>query len=188
MLHFRGEAYVAEYGRSMYDETCVITQDNLNIIATRTRTKECEVWGLLHDNLGVIQARLETLTKTLTYNDYYYTNMVIAKDKSSVFMFDYNLLGKGYAYADVRNVTSSLAPKAKMAFLKEYGGLHRLDEFHALHGKEILIDAVISPLVSLHFACQREVFPGWGRRPLEQVRDGSLVAAVKNLLLLACED
>ena len=39
-------------------------------------------------------------TWTLTYNDFYYTNLAVLKDGTSAIMFDYNLLGKGYAYAD----------------------------------------------------------------------------------------
>ena len=42
--------------------------------------------------------RCSTWLRTLTYNDFYYTNMMVAKDKSSALMFDYNLLGKGYVY------------------------------------------------------------------------------------------
>ena len=75
-------------------------------------------------------------------------------------MFDYNLLGRGYAYADVRNVTASLEEEARQAFLAAYGALNPL---------EARLDRVVSTVVTLHFACQRKTFPAWAAAELERV-------------------
>lgn len=98
--------------------------------------------------------------RTLTYNDFYYTNMMVAKDKSSALMFDYNLLGKGYVYTDLRNVMSSLSAEAGNAFLEEYGGYD---------SAEAALDGVVSVVVALYQTCQRETFPSWARCLLQEI-------------------
>lgn len=115
-----------------------------------------------------------SLTRTLTYNDFHYTNLVVARDGSAVLIFDYNLLGRGYVYSDIRNVCGHLGnEEARAAFRSAYGNY---DE------KEIAVDDVVSALTSLHIACQRKSFPDWGRELLEMVKDGRLLSAVKKLL------
>ncbi len=96
----------------------------------------------------------------LTCLIFYYTNMAIAKDHSSALMFDYNLLGKGYVYSDLRNVTSTLSPKVKDVFLSEYGLFDPL---------EAALDDVVCPVVTLHLACQRKHFPGWATNLIEAI-------------------
>lgn len=87
-------------------------------------------------------------------------------------MFDYNLLGKGYAYADVRNVCSSLSARAGEAFCEAYG---------AINLREKRIDEVASVLTTLHFACTRETFPGWAKGELACLR-GDFKQKVERLL------
>lgn len=172
-LHTAGKAYVAVNAAAMYDETDAITPENMRHAARRTHTENHPVWALLRENFAAVQARILALERTLTYNDFYYTNMIVAKDRSAALMFDYNLLGKGYAYADLRNVTSSLGSAAGDAFVQAYGGYDPA---------EALVDAVASPLTTLHFACQRSAFPGWAAQELEQVKDGTLEHAIRRLL------
>ena len=100
-----------------------------------------------------------------------YTNMVVAQDKSSALMFDYNLLGKGYAYADVRNVLSSLSEKAGKAFLDAYG------EFDPI---EKALDDVVSVVVTLFLACQYDKFPRWAKSLLDEV-DTTFATKIENL-------
>ena len=91
----------------------------------------------------------------------------------SLFLLTHKLLGKGYVYADIRNVCSSLGEDAKAAFLSEYGDF---DE------NEKIVDDVVSPLVTLHFACEHKLFPNWAAQSLDMVKDGRLLLAVKQLL------
>ena len=86
--------------------------------------------------------------------------MVVAKDKSSALMFDYNLLGKVYAYTDVRNVLSSLSEEAGKAFLNEYGTFDPIEK---------ALDDVVSVVVTLYLACQRDEFPWWAQALLDEL-------------------
>ena len=75
-------------------------------------------------------------------------------------MLDYNLLGKGYAYSDVRNVLSSLSEEAGNAFLDAYG------EFDPT---EKALDDVVSVVITLFLACQYDRFPGWAKRLIDEI-------------------
>ena len=172
-LHEYGKAFVAAHGQGMYDETDCITKGNMEAAARKTCTAGNPAWALLQGNFGAISKKIASVKRTLTYNDFYYTNMIVAKDKSAAFMFDYNLLGKGYAYADLRNVTSSLGGEAGKAFLRAYGAYDPVEE---------AFDAVASILTTLHFGCQRKTFPAWAEEELAKVKDGALEQALKRLL------
>ena len=97
--------------------------------------------------------------------------MVVAQDKSSALMFDYNLLGKGYAYSDVRNVLSSLSEEAGKAFLDAYG------EFDPA---EKALDDVVSVAVTLSLACQYDKFSWWVKALLDEL-DTTFIAKIEYL-------
>lgn len=170
-LHHQGYKYVAQHGAGLYDEADFFTLENIAGIKEKTGMQSAPAWEVLEREFGVIRQMLHTTRKTLTYNDFYYTNLIVAKDCSSAIMFDYNLLGKGYAYSDLRNVTSSLTPRAKEAFLAAYGAFDTI---------EAVLDDVVCVVVTLHLACQREQFPGWGKRLLEEV-DTTLMDKLRRL-------
>src|SRR5699024_9062000 len=108
LLHQKGYAYAARHGADLYDETSVFTREALAQIQQKTGTQGAPAWKALEERFAAIVQLLQSVPQTLTYNDFYFTNLTVAKDLSSAMMFDYNLLGRGYAYADVRNVTVSL--------------------------------------------------------------------------------
>jgi len=170
-LHENGRKYASEH--SLYDECDCLTLENISKIKEHTGTSDLQVWVVIEKNFDALKSVAMKLPRTLTYNDFYYTNLAVAQDNSFALVFDYNLLGKGYIYADIRNVCSSLGEEAKAAFLSAYG---RFNE------QEKDVDDVISLLVNLHFACERENFPNWALESLEQVKDGRLLAAVNKLL------
>ena len=159
-LHRQGYGYVCQHGESMYDEADFFTLENIVSIKEKTGTQDAPAWLLLEQNYSAINDLLRKAKRTITYNDFYYTNMVVAKDKSSALMFDYNLLGKGYAYTDVRNVLSSLSEEAGKAFLDEYGMFDPVEK---------ALDDVVSVVVTLHLACQRDVFPWWAQSLLDEL-------------------
>ena len=175
-LHSKGYGYVHQYGESMYDEADFFTLENIVFIKEKTGTQDAPAWAVLERNYAAINGLLRKARRTLTYNDFYYTNMVVAKDKSSALMFDYNLLGKGYAYTDVRNVLSSLSREAGKAFLEEYG------EFDPM---EKALDDVVSVVVTLYLACQRDVFPSWAQALLDEI-DTTFNAKIECLRRLIC--
>ncbi len=161
LLHTRSKDYYKENIAELYDETDFITKENIEYIKEKTDTKDLPVWKLIDDHFDVIVSKIKSIPRVLTYNDFYYTNLIVAKDKTSAFMFDYNLLGKGYVYSDIRNVCSSLGEDAKKAFLTTYGEFDK---------KEIIIDAVASVLVTLYHAYQRKTFPAWANFALNIIK------------------
>ena len=98
LLHTNSEDFTKENLAELYDETDFITKENIEFIKEKTGTQNLPVWRLINDNFDVIVSKIRSLPRVLTYNDFYYTNLIVAKDKTSAFMFDYNLLGKGYVY------------------------------------------------------------------------------------------
>lgn len=170
-LHSQGYGYVCQHGESMYDEADYFTLENIVSIKEKTGTQGAPAWLLLEQNYSAINDLLRKARRTITYNDFYYTNMVVAKDKSSALMFDYNLLGKGYAYTDVRNVLSSLSEKAGKAFLDEYGEYDPVEK---------ALDDVVSVVVTLHLACQRDVFPWWAQSLLDEL-DTTFIKKIENM-------
>lgn len=171
-LHGRGRAYVERAGAALYDENDALTAENVAAIKERSGTGSLPVWRLIEDNWDKIRAAIDAVPRTLTYNDFYYTNLAVARDGSSALMFDYNLLGKGYAYADIRNVRSSLSREAGEAFLREYGPF---DE------REAEVDAVASVLCGLHSAYSAGAFPRWGEELLGELR-GGMLSGVERLI------
>lgn len=161
LLHTSSENFVKENITELYDETDFITRENIEFIKEKTCTQSLPVWKIIDDNLDVIVSKIRSLPRVLTYNDFYYTNLIVAKDKTSAFMFDYNLLGKGYVYSDIRNVCYSLGEDAKNAFLETYGEFDK---------SEIIVDDVASVLVTLYHACKRKNFPSWANSVLNELK------------------
>lgn len=176
LLHDNGRAYAAENGGGLYSEYDMFTAENIARVRRLSDTGGLNVWRALEAHTGAIAAFMRSLPVTLSYNDFYYTNMAVARDGGSAMMFDYNLLGRGYVYSDLRNVTYSLSPEAGEAFMEAYGGFDP---------REALLDDVVSPIVTLHMAFQREVFPEWGRQALDEFKNsyhlrlGALVDALE---------
>lgn len=174
-LHYMGKVFLFSYEGDMYDESDCFTLENIALIIQKTATGNNPVWQLICDNFQLLKTKIEQIEKTLNYNDFYYTNLIVSKDKSSAFMFDYNLLGKGYVYADIRNVCSSLGKDAKEVFINEYG---------TFNPNEIIVDDVLSPITGLVSACKREIFPGWADEEVQKINDGTLLNSINKLLKL----
>lgn len=172
LLHEKGRKCSAQTG--LYSELDFLTRENFHLIGQKTGTAEEPVWHFLDEYYGDLLQKLNEIPKTLTYNDFYYTNLAVARDERSALMFDYNFLGKGMAASDVRNVTYGLSERAKAVFLKEYGSVSR---------EEIRLDQVTSTLTALYTACLREDLPCWAEKELERVKNGSLLTSAQALLL-----
>lgn len=171
LLHSRGYGYICQCGESMYDEADFFTLENIACIKEKTGTQDAPAWVLLEQNYASINDLLHKTRRTITYNDFYYTNMVVAKDKSAALMFDYNLLGKGYAYTDVRNVLSSLSEEARKAFLDEYGDFDPVEK---------ALDDVVSVVVTLYLACLRDEFPWWAQALLDELNT-TFIKKIENM-------
>ena len=172
-LHNKGTGYVAQNKAAFYRETDAITKENLEMVRDRSNTADNKIWELILNYLPVLFNKISKLEETLTYNDFYWTNLVVARDKKEAFLFDYNFLGAGFRYNDVANVCSSLGDKAREAFIKAYGDI---DEH------ERILDSVTSILIGLIFAYRRPEFPNWGMEPLEAIHNGRLEEAFKKII------
>ena len=155
----------------MYDEADYFTLENIACIKEKTGTQDALAWALLEQSFPAICDMLCNTKRTLTYNDFYYTNMAAAKDKSSALMFDYDLLGKGYAYTDVRNVLSSLSEEAGKAFLDEYGAFDPVEK---------ALDDAVSVVVTLYLACLRDEFPWWAQALLDELNT-TFIEKIENM-------
>lgn len=99
LLHHSGYKYIEQNSCvPFYDENDILTIENIEKIKLETNTSELPVWKLIESNFDLIEKLLHKAKRTLTYNDFYYTNLIVTKNRTSAMMFDYNLLGKGYAY------------------------------------------------------------------------------------------
>lgn len=170
-LHTKGENVVGS--SNLYSETDEITKDNIIILKEKSGLAKNKVWKLLLDNIDDIKRLIAKCTQTLNYNDFYWTNLIVAKDMTQAFMFDYNLLGRDYRYSDIRNVCSSLSQDAEKAFMKEYGSY---DE------KEKIIDNCVSVLFVLISAFKKQKFPSWAKESLELLKNGGLYNSTVKLL------
>lgn len=153
----RGEAT-----EEMYDESDLFTRENLKFLPEFTKLPHHPVWNVLESNFEAIRSIADRLPKTITYNDFYWTNLAVSRDGREALMFDYNLMGKGYAYSDIRNVTVSLSPDAAAAFLAEYGPADPLERS---------VDDILSPIITLILASRRDTFPSWAQDSLEALND-----------------
>src|SRR5699024_6358845 len=108
-LHSRGCGYAAAHAAARYDENSALTPEALERVKERSGTAALPVWRRIGENWDKIKAAVDGARRTLTDNDFYYTDLAVARDGGSALMYDYGLLGAGYAYADLRNVCSSLS-------------------------------------------------------------------------------
>lgn len=173
VLHAEGEGYLKTAGNGLYRETDLITAENIAMIRDKSGTTGNPVWPLILDDFQAIRKVISGLKYTLTYNDFYWTNLIVKKDKTAALMFDYNLLGAGYRYGDIRNVCSALSDSGKAAFLESYGDYDKTEK---------AVDDCLCVLVDLISAFQRTSFPAWAKSSLEQVNNGRLHELIKILL------
>lgn len=169
-LHQKGAAFVINHGQNMYDETSLLNHEKMVWLRRISQTEDQLFWELWQEKEAQFLSVLTKLPRTLTYNDFFWTNLVVAKDRQHAMMFDYNLLGKGFIYSDISNILSSLSKEAGVAFLQAYGDYDLWEQ---------LVNEITSPLIGLILAFQREKFPSWGREPLEKLQNGELADAFK---------
>lgn len=174
-LHDKGEKYLSNNNTKLYREIDIITKDNIKLVMEKSNTGDKEVWKLILNNIDQIIEKTKALGETLTYNDFYWTNFIVKKDKSEAFMFDYNLMGIGLRYFDIRNVTSSMSPEAGEVFVKAYGNYNR---------SEKIIDDFLGIIFTLVTAYQREKFPKWAEDSLVMLSNGTLEKSFRKVIEL----
>lgn len=172
-LHNKGVSFAKDNKDIFYSEVDQLDIKNIKFIRLKSNTMDNTVWDLILNNFEIIKEKIYSLEQTLNYNDFYWTNLVVNKDKPEAFMFDYNFLGVGYRYSDIRNVCLSLSTEAGDVFIKEYGDIN---------AKEEIIDNFTAIIINLIFSYKKEVFPSWGKESLDSISNGKLEKAVRKIL------
>ena len=160
-LHERGKEFVSAHGGGMYDEWDLFTPEGIDLLSRSLGDDLEEALEGIRARFGSIRARMDAAPKTLCYNDFYYTNMAVAKDKSHALMFDYNLLGKGCCINDIENVTYWFAPEERELFISEYGGID---------AELLSLQREISPVITLISAVRRGIFPDWAEEAASELK------------------
>jgi len=170
---------------TLYFEYDYIAEENLNALIEKfTEAKELFQFVLTH--LDKLRELIYKPSFTLTYNDFYWTNFVVRKDKRAAMMFDYNLLGKGYRFSDFRNVCWDMSEEARAAFINEYNRLY-LEK----HGKdraeaeeiERRIDDVAGPIFSLYVdIVEKGNSADWAKSVDSEYLNGTLLSKARRLL------
>ena len=145
-----------------------------------------ELFQFVLTQYGKLREMIYKPSFTLTYNDFYWTNFIVRKDKKEAIMFDYNLLGKGYRFSDLRNVCWDLSEEAKTTFIDEYNHLY-MEKYGNIRTEsekvERSIDDVMDPLFTLIFAYNRKgSIPDWAKKK-DDYMDGTLLLKARHLLL-----
>ena len=159
-LHTNGSRYVRQYGAGMYEEWDLLTAENLERIRERFDLAENKGLRAVREHFSELRALLDAAPRTLTYNDFYYTNLIVRRDASEALMFDYNLLGKGCCVSDIHNVIYWLDEENRKRFFAVYGDAD---------ARLMLLDRICAPAVSLVSAAERNIFPDWAREAVAEL-------------------
>jgi len=182
-FHESGAA-VSELG-TLYFEYDSITEKNLKLLLQKFPEAK-ELFQFVLHHYGELKELIYAPSFTLTYNDFYWTNFVVQKDKTAAMMFDYNLMGRGYRFSDLRNVYSSLSDKTRAVFTGEYNRLYLEKHGHVYESDKIeeSIDDLAGPIFALFVAfTERETFPHWAEEYKNEATNGYLLSKAKRLLL-----
>jgi hypothetical protein len=184
IFHENGSA-VSELD-TLYFEYDSFTEENFKILIHKFPEAKA-LFQFLLTHCDKLRELIYKPTFTLTYNDFYWSNFVVRKDKKAAMMFDYNLLGKGYRFSDFRNVCWDLSTNAKTAFVDEYNRLYLEKHGHTrteAEETEKRIDDLAGPLFSLIWAFrEHENNPNWAESDKKAAIDGNLLSKARQLLL-----
>jgi len=165
----------------LYCEYDSVTEESITKLS-ESLPAAAETFLYIAAGIDKLRNAIAALDCTLTYNDFYWTNLVVRRDNQGAMMFDYNLLGKGFRYADMRNVCSSLSKNAARVFTNEYNRLYESKHKKPMNlDAEKQVDAVVSSLFTLYTAYEREIFPSWANDVKEFALSGELLKAAEML-------
>ena len=171
-LHSAGDRLASQAGcpNFLAREYDALSPESIATTSHRLSLEDAPVWRLATEHIDVLKRAARSFPETLTYNDFHWTNLALARSEPlRAIVFDYHLLGIGPAYCDIRNVTGSLGPQAREAFLQAYGPY---DETVAV------IDRPLSVLYSLGVAADLPRLPAWAEPCVEGVRNGGLESSL----------
>ena len=169
---------------ALYAEYDAITRKSLAMLMERLPEARATFQYML-ERFDELRHMIDSPSYTLTYNNFYWVNLAVRNDRRAAMMFDFNLMGKGYRFADIRNVCSALSETAGAAFVDAYNDLYIQKHGHSREAEEDIerqVDELASPLFSLISAYAREDFPAWADNAKALVVDGTLLERTKRVL------
>ena len=155
-LHREGEIYLKDNKIKLYSEYDLITRESITFLKDKINVKNEKVWDILNSEIDKLH-KFCRARRTITYNDFYFVNMIVAKDYSEAFMFDYNMLGEGLIASDILNVTSS-TKKCDEKFIESYGEINML---------ETTVNNILAHIFAVLEGFKRENFPDWAEESLK---------------------
>lgn len=155
-LHRKGEMYLKNNKIKLYSEYDSITRESVMFLKDKITIKNEEMWNILISEIDKLHEFCKK-RRTITYNDFYFVNMIVARDYSEAFMFDYNMLGEGLRASDILNVTSS-AKKYGEKFIELYG---------EIDSAETTVNNILAHIFALLEGFKREKFPHWAEDSLK---------------------
>lgn len=170
---------------TLFFEFAKITVENLQMLLKKLPEAQ-ELFEFLINNFDKFYEIIFLPTFTITYNDFYWTNLIVSKDKKSAMMFDYNFMGKGYRLSDLQNVCWSMSDDAKKTFKNEYNRQY-LEKYKINRTKEESFEKSIDDVAGAVYALiiaytANKEFPDWANNNKKEAIDGSLLYKSKRLL------
>ena len=163
-LHAAGESVPLAGLAGLSSEYDLVDAAGLGRVAARWPDLALQVaWA--QDQLPEWRRVLADLPRTLTHNDFWYTNLAVAWDDSAALMVDHHLVGAGLRAGDVRNVRLSLSAEAGAAFREEY---LRLAAARGVEWDEraAAVDEPLGHLAALVLASEADEAPAWAGESL----------------------
>lgn len=171
-LHINGLNY--SHKNNLYSELDLFSKENLKFILDNNDIEQIPILEVISNKYDFFKNHINSLETTLTYNDFHYSNIAIARDMSSVIIFDYNFLGRGCISSDISNVLWQLKNnELKQIFLDEYGEINQ--------SERVIID-IVNPIISLFIAYKKSNFPSWGNQLIETLNSDNYFKMVNDFL------
>lgn len=155
-LHRKGEMYLKNNEIKLYSEYDSVTRESVMFLKGKITVKNEEIWDILISGIDKLHEFCRE-RRTVTYNDFYFVNMIVARDYSEAFMFDYNMMGEGLIASDILNVTSS-AEKYSEKFIESYG---------EIDPSETTVNNILAHIFAVLEGFKREKFPDWAEESLK---------------------
>lgn len=171
-LHINGFNY--SHKNNLYSELDLFSSENLKFSLDNNVIEQIPILEVIYKKYDFFKNHINSLETTLTYNDFHYSNIAIARDMSSVIIFDYNFLGRGCISSDISNVLWQLKDnELKRIFLDEYGEINK--------SERAIID-IVNPIIGLFIAYQKSNFPSWGNQLIETLNSDDYFKMVNDFL------
>jgi len=147
-------------------EIDALTPNGVLEIGDRLKMADLPVWRLAADGLEALQAAFRAFPETFNYNDFHWTNLALTRaEPLRAVVFDYDMLGIGPVYCDIRNVLGSLGESARGSFREAYG---------PVDNRIALFDKPLSVLYSLQVAIRQPSLPAWAQDCAQEAQGGLL--------------